>query len=48
MGDSYASGIGAGVREINNGDTACSHYTESYSNVMNVVLDGTGPVNRQF
>lgn len=48
MGDSYASGIGAGVRGINNGDTTCSRYTESYPNVMNVVLDGTGPINRQF
>lgn len=48
MGDSYASGIGAGVRGSNSGDYSCSRYTEAYPNVMNVVLDGTSPVQRQF
>ncbi len=49
IGDSFASGIGAGVRrDVASGDTVCSRYTEAYGNVMNVVLDGTGPVNRHF
>lgn len=48
MGDSYASGIGAGVRGSNSGDYTCSRYTEAYPNVMNVVLDGTAPDQRQF
>lgn len=48
MGDSYASGIGAGVRGDNSGDYVCSRYSEAYPNVMNIVLDGTGPVTREF
>ena len=49
IGGSFASRIGAGVRrDVASGDTVCSRYTEAYGNVMNVVLDGTGPVNRQF
>lgn len=48
MGDSYASGIGAGVRQSGSGDRSCSRYTEAYPNVMNVVLDGSGPEGREF
>ena len=29
-------------------DIVCSRYTEAYGNVVNIVLDGTGPANRQF
>lgn len=49
LGDSYASGIGAGVRrDIDKGDKTCSRYTEGYPDVVNVVLDGTGPDQRTF
>ncbi len=48
LGDSFASGIGAGQRGPNSGDTVCSRYTEAYGNVMNVVLDGQGPDTREF
>ena len=48
MGDSYASGIGAGVRGSGSGDVTCSRYTESYPNVANVVLDSSPPIDRQF
>ncbi|CAF9919227.1 MAG: hypothetical protein HETSPECPRED_003979 [Heterodermia speciosa] len=48
LGDSYASGIGAGVRRTQAGDTVCSRYTEGYPEVVNVVLDGTAPSNRAF
>ncbi|KAL8791624.1 MAG: hypothetical protein Q9195_005773 [Heterodermia aff. obscurata] len=48
LGDSYASGIGAGVRRTQAGDTICSRYTEGYPEVVNVVLDGTAPINRAF
>lgn len=48
MGDSYASGIGAGERGSLSGDTSCSRYTEAYPNVMNVVLDSTAPDTREF
>ena len=48
LGDSFASGIGAGQRGSSKGDTVCSRYTEAYGNVINVVLDGTAPNTRQF
>ena len=48
LGDSYASGLGAGVRGSRDGDVTCSRYTESYPNVANVVLDNSPPADRQF
>ena len=50
MGDSYASGIGAGVRRGQSGDLTCSRYTEAYGEVMQVVIDGPpyDPASRQF
>lgn len=40
LGDSYASGIGAGVRGSKSGDTVCSRYTEAYGYTLNIVLPG--------
>ena len=49
LGDSFASGIGAGDREnTNTGDRTCSRYTQAYPNVMNVVIDNYEPITRNL
>lgn len=48
FGDSYASGIGAGVRQSDTGDWTCSRYSEAYPSFLNKDLDGADAKTRKF